>query len=175
MKAVAVVGSKNSGKTPLVEYFIERFVRDGYMVAAVKHIHHHFTIDTENKDTWRMARKGAQVVASISPNEMAIMFHDRNELVYNLDRLQKILASEGIDLIIFEGFHMVLGSRPDVYKILTIKDSEEIDLFLQSLKPPIIAVVNNSGKQVTKTNLPVYTQPLSEELYLITKKALKLA
>ncbi|MEM2237459.1 MAG: molybdopterin-guanine dinucleotide biosynthesis protein B [Candidatus Caldarchaeum sp.] len=176
MKFIAVFGTKNSGKTTLVEYFVERFVRDGYKVAAVKHIHHHFTIDTENKDTWRMARKGAKVVASVSPNELALMFHSvENRWENSLEKLFKILNDEGLDLVVFEGFHMVLGGRPDVYKLITVKNSGDVAIFLQTLKPPILAIVNNSGEPVPQTTIPVYTPPLSEELYLYTRKAIQIS
>jgi molybdopterin-guanine dinucleotide biosynthesis protein B len=69
------MGSKNAGKTTVAEFLVERFVRDGLRVGAVKHIHHEFTMDTQGKDTWRLSRKGASIVASISPNEMAVMFY----------------------------------------------------------------------------------------------------
>jgi molybdopterin-guanine dinucleotide biosynthesis protein B len=52
------MGSKNAGKTTVAEFLVERFVRDGLRVAAVKHIHHEFTIDTQGKDTWRLSKKG---------------------------------------------------------------------------------------------------------------------
>ncbi|MCS6769605.1 MAG: molybdopterin-guanine dinucleotide biosynthesis protein B [Candidatus Caldarchaeum sp.] len=174
MKALEIVGHKNSGKTTLVEYFVERFSRDGFRVAAVKHIHHQFTIDTENKDTWRMARRGAWLVASVSPNETAVMFHAMNEWENSLNRLQRIMYDEKVDVAVFEGFHMVLGGREDVYKIITVKNSHEIAFFLNSLKPPILAVVNISGEIVQNLPVPLYVPPLSEELYLHTRRGLQL-
>jgi len=146
LKALAVMGHKNSGKTTVIEYLVENFVKDGFRVAAVKHIHHQFTIDTENKDTWRMARRGANIVASISPNEMAVMFYSHDGWENRIQTLKTILAGQGIDIVLFEGFHMVLGDRNDVYKIITFKNSDELNVFLKSVKHPIIAIVNNSGK-----------------------------
>jgi len=176
VRLIAVLGTKNSGKTSLVEYFVERFVRDGYRVAAVKHIHHRFTIDTENKDTWRMARRGAEIVASISPNELAIMFHKvENQWEYSLQKLLKILDDEGLDLVVFEGFHMLLGGRTDVYKIITVKNSDDAAMFLQTLKQPVLAIVNNSGQPIPEPSIPVFTFPPSDELYNYTRKAVQLS
>ncbi|MEM1942661.1 MAG: molybdopterin-guanine dinucleotide biosynthesis protein B [Candidatus Caldarchaeum sp.] len=175
MKALEVVGRKNSGKTTLVEYFVERFTRDGFRVAAVKHIHHSFTIDTENKDTWRMARSGAWLVASVSPNETAVMFHDPSEWEQKVERLMRIMDEEMVDVAVFEGFHMLLGGRGDVHKIITVKESQDLEYFLNTLKPPVIAVVDISGRLACKTDLPFFTPPLSEDLYQLARRVLGLA
>jgi len=174
VKALEVVGHKNSGKTTLVEYFVERFTRDGFRVAAVKHIHHSFTIDTENKDTWRMSRRGAWLVASVSPNETAVMFHGRSGWEQSLGRLMRIMDEEEVDVAVFEGFHMLLGGREDVHKIITVKESQDLEYFLNTLKPPVIAVVDISGRLVSKTPVPCFKSPLSEDLYLLARRELGL-
>ena len=173
MKTVAVMGSKNAGKTTVAEFLVERFVRDGLRVAAVKHIHHEFTIDTEGKDTWRLSKKGASIVASISPNEMAVMFYRFTGWNSSFETLRKILDDE-VDVLVAEGFHMLLGKDEDVYKILTVKAVEELDEFLQRVKQPVLAVVNNTGRALHVEGLRVFTLPLGEDFYRYVKERMML-
>jgi|GEM_PF-455330 len=173
VKTVAVMGSKNAGKTTIVEFLVERFVRDGLRVAAVKHIHHEFTIDTEGKDTWRMSKKGANIVASISPNEMAVMFYGFDNLESSFERLKKILTDE-VDVLVAEGFHMLLGVNEEVYKILAVKTPEELNNFLQSVKQPVLAVVTRTGHTSWVKDYPVFTTPLGEDFYRYLKDRMML-
>jgi molybdopterin-guanine dinucleotide biosynthesis protein B len=173
VKTVAVMGSKNAGKTTVAEFLVERFVRDGLRVAAVKHIHHEFTIDTQGKDTWRLSRKGASIVASISPNEMAVMFYRFTGWNSSFETLKKILDGE-VDVLVAEGFHMLLGNDEDVYKILTVKAVEELNEFLQRVKQPVLAVVNNTGRALHVEGLRVFTLPLGEDFYRYVKERMML-
>ncbi|MEM3055386.1 MAG: molybdopterin-guanine dinucleotide biosynthesis protein B, partial [Candidatus Bathyarchaeia archaeon] len=69
---IAVLGSKESGKTTTIEALTRELTSRGYKVAAVKHIpEKNFTIDTKGKDTWRFAEAGAKTVVGISPKEVA--------------------------------------------------------------------------------------------------------
>ena len=71
---IAVIGTRNSGKTTVVEVIIKGLTKKGYSVASAKHIpEKEFTIDTQGKDTWRHAKAGASTVLSISPNELTII------------------------------------------------------------------------------------------------------
>jgi len=173
VKIVAVMGSKNAGKTTVAEFLVERLVKDGLRVAAVKHIHHEFTIDTQGKDTWRLSKKGASIVASISPNEMAVMFYRFTGWDSSFETLKKILVGE-VDVLVAEGFHMLLGNDEDVYKILTVKAVEELDEFLPRVKQPVLAVVNNTGRALTVGGLQVFTLPLGEDFYRYVKERMML-
>jgi len=164
VKIIAVMGSKNSGKTTVAEFLVERFVRDGFRVAAAKHIHHEFTIDTEGKDTWRLSRKGARIVASISPNELAVLFYAVESWDSSFERLVRMIEGE-VDVLIAEGFHMLLGGDERVYKILTVKSPEDLGTFLPRLKEPILTVVNNAGTRLDLPDTKVYTPPLTEDFY----------
>jgi len=174
---VAIIGSKNSGKTAVSEYLIERFVKDGFRVAGIKHIHHEFTIDTEGKDTWRMARKGAEIIASISPNEIAVLFKKINNWHDNFDKTLKLLKNEGIEVIVAEGFHMILGKRSDVLKIITVKKEDEVKQFLETTENPVIAIINNTGGMINEEkarNIPILSFPPDDELYQLVMKAVKM-
>ncbi|MCS7109945.1 MAG: molybdopterin-guanine dinucleotide biosynthesis protein B [Candidatus Caldarchaeum sp.] len=164
MKHVAVMGSKKSGKTFVAAYLVERFSKDGYRVAAVKHIHHEFTIDTEGKDTWKMSRSGAEIVASVSPNETAVLFYNSRRWGSNLLRLTDVLEREGIELTVYEGFHNLLGRSPTVYKILTVKENSDAEM-LRNLEPPFLAVFRREASLSPEVGLPVFGPELSDEFY----------
>ncbi len=173
MKIVAVMGSKNSGKTTVAEFLVERFVRDGFRVAAVKHIHHEFTIDTEGKDTWRLSRRGARIVASVSPNELAVLFHDVDSWASGFERFTRMV--EGIvDVLVAEGFHMLLGGDERVYKVLTVKSAEDVGTFLPRLKQPILAVVNNTGDRLELPDVRVFSPPLDDDFFRHVKRGMGL-
>ncbi|MCK4482606.1 molybdopterin-guanine dinucleotide biosynthesis protein MobB, partial [Candidatus Bathyarchaeota archaeon] len=64
---IAVVGSKSSGKTTIIEILTKELTKRDYKVAAVKHIpESNFTIDREGKDTWRFAQSGAKTIVSVA-------------------------------------------------------------------------------------------------------------
>lgn len=171
VKHVAVMGSKKSGKTFVAAYLVERFSRDGYRVAAVKHIHHEFTIDTEGKDTWKMARSGAEIVASVSPNETAVLLYNSRIWSSNLLRLTEFLEREGIEVAVYEGFHNLLGKSPNVYKIITMKENSDAEM-LKSLAPPFLAVFRREASLWPETGLPVFGPELSDEFYHHVKEKL---
>ena len=149
-------------------------VKDGYNVAALKHIHHEFTIDTEGKDTHRMATKGAKIVASISPNEVAILYKKIDNWEENIDRVLATFEREGIDITVAEGFHNILGRRREVFKILTAKNSEEAEYFLATTTPPIIALVKRpeATPGPVTSNIPVFDFPPDNRLYLTLRRVI---
>lgn len=173
VKQLAVMGSKKSGKTFLTVYLIERFSRDGYRVAGVKHIHHEFSIDTEGKDTWRMARSGAELVASVSPNETAVLFYNKEKWGTKIERLVKILESEEVEVVIYEGFYHLLGKSREVYKIFAVKDLSEIEMF-KGLEKPVVAVFRRENISLQDIDVPVFGPDLSEGFYRYVKREIGL-
>lgn len=138
-KLLAVVGSKNSGKTTTIECIVSGLTKKGYRVGSIKHIHHpNFTIDTEGTDTWRHARAGSRMVAIVSDKEVAVIMRDDPEeaLVSVLDFMRK----RELDIIVVEGLHSSIGQRPDVFKIVTAHDAEDLRQRLQGTIPPIVAI-----------------------------------
>lgn len=162
MKHIAVVGTKKSGKTTVVTYLIERLSKDGFRVAAVKHIHHEFTIDTEGKDTYRMSRSGAEIVASVSPKETAVLFYGRHRSA--IPMLMEIFDREKIDVVLYEGFRDQLGKDREVHKIVTLKNVSELDV-LNGLEGPILAIFSFEKQIVDKVNVPVFGPETKEDFY----------
>lgn len=97
-----VAGWKNSGKTTLVCKLITEFTSRGFKVAAVKHAHHAFDIDTPGRDSYRFRDAGAREVAVASGKRFAFMTELRHEAEPPMDDLLARLA--GSDLILVEGY-----------------------------------------------------------------------
>ncbi len=95
---VAVTGWANAGKTTFLLGLIPALARRGVRVAAVKHDAHGFEMDREGKDTWRLARAGAESVAILGPDRWAAL--GRGER--SLEELRRALPPA--DLILGEGF-----------------------------------------------------------------------
>ncbi|MDI6884491.1 MAG: molybdopterin-guanine dinucleotide biosynthesis protein B [Hadesarchaea archaeon] len=104
IRALAVVGFKESGKTQVVEGLVRELTRRGHHVGTVKHVRERgFTIDRPGKDTWRHARAGARLIVSVAPRELATIEKRSAGLVEAVRRLR------GLDFIIIEGFREFKG------------------------------------------------------------------
>jgi len=151
LKIVAVVGSKKSGKTTVVEALIEEFVRRGYNVAAVKHVSElAFTIDAAGKDTWRFGRAGAKTVVSVAATEIATIQKASFESLSLESVLQRVCES---DIVFIEGLRGLVGARPDVPKIVTVKTLDEARTALETFRP-IIAFSGICTAECLQLNLP---------------------
>ncbi|MDO3522017.1 molybdopterin-guanine dinucleotide biosynthesis protein B [Ralstonia pseudosolanacearum] len=100
---VGVTGTSGSGKTTLIEQLIACFVRDGRRVAAVKHAHHGFDLDTPGKDSYRMRAAGGAEVVLVGDRRLVLM---REYAPAHEPELADVLAllSPGIDVVIVEGY-----------------------------------------------------------------------
>jgi molybdopterin-guanine dinucleotide biosynthesis adapter protein len=93
MRAIAVVGWKDSGKTTLTVELVRALKGRGLKVGAAKSSHHGF--DRADRDTGRLAAE-ADVVAGVSPGEAMIVWpagKDLRELVRSMD----------VDVLVVEG------------------------------------------------------------------------
>ncbi|MDI6604995.1 MAG: molybdopterin-guanine dinucleotide biosynthesis protein B [Thermoanaerobacteraceae bacterium] len=115
LKAFAVSGKKNSGKTTTVENIIKELRNQNYTVGSVKDIHDNVDFDKEGSDTDRHKKAGAQLVTARGVVETDVMFQRRLEL-------DEILNFYSYDYVVLEGFKSF--SLP---KILCAKSLEEID------------------------------------------------
>lgn len=101
MKILAVVGTKNTGKTTLVTMLVQELVKRGHQVGTIKHTHHDF--DLEGKDTWKHREAGAQMVVGSGESTFFLI----NESV-PLDKILKSVKTlKELDYIIIEGFKHV--------------------------------------------------------------------
>jgi molybdopterin-guanine dinucleotide biosynthesis protein MobB len=98
--AIAVSGPSGSGKTLLIEELVPRLMERGLRVAVVKHCSHRIDADHPGKDTDRMFRAGADVLAA-GPTE-AFARHHAPALPFA--RAISLLAPDAADLCLVEGY-----------------------------------------------------------------------
>ncbi len=148
----AAVGVSGSGKTTTLEYLISHLTSEGYRVGAIKHIHReNFTIDREGSNTWRFSKAGSKVTVAISPEEIAII-KKTNASLNDLDKVVKLLESEKLDIIFIEGFHSSISKRPDIVKVITAKNPDDLNRTLKETVPPILAITGLIAKNKPPTS-----------------------
>ena len=156
---IAVIGSRESGKTTAIETIIQGLTKRGRKVAAIKHISEDdFTMDTEQKDTWRYTKAGAQTIAAVAPNEIAII-KKVDTTKFTLDQITEIFENN-FDLLILEGFRKLVEKEGDVQKIIAAKTMREV-LDASKRFKPILAFVGPLPSQATKLKIP-YINPFKE-------------
>ncbi len=110
---ISIVGASNSGKTTFLEKLIPELVSRGYRVGAVKHDAHGFEMDREGKDTWRLRRAGAGVVAISSADQLASI--RRTEAEMSLQEIAgRFFWTE--DILITEGFKRAHFPKIEVFR-----------------------------------------------------------
>lgn len=152
MIAIAVIGSKKSGKTTTIEALVEGLTRRGYHVATIKHVSEpDFTLDTKRKDTWRHAQAGAQTVVIVAPKELSIIKKGNTRKL----TLQEIVKNcqNNIDVVILEGFRSLVEHEPKVFKIVAIKNFDEASAAFKRFKP-IIAFTGSAALTAKELGVP---------------------
>lgn len=129
---ITFVGKSNSGKTTLLESIIPILKKKGYRVGTLKHDAHRFDIDHEGKDTWKMAKAGADTVVISAPDKLAMIKKQQTEAT--LDEIIQTLFAD-VDIVIIEGYKM--SDKP---KIEVIRFNEPVTLPENNL----IAIVDNT-------------------------------
>ena len=119
MKAIAIVGTKNSGKTGICIKLAETLADMGYKVVAAKHNRHHF--DKEDTDTEKLRRVCAGVIG-LCPDETFVSWPGEKNLP---DMLPLMKA----DILLMEG-GKDLKYLP---RVLTLKEDDD----LKSLSPEL--------------------------------------
>ena len=94
MRAVGIVGYKNSGKTTLLIALARELIERGHRVGTVKHASG--GLDFPESDTAKH-REVVEQVGAISPDESAIFFRGARSL-------EEILSHLNADFVLIEGF-----------------------------------------------------------------------
>ncbi len=107
-KCLHIVGSKNSGKTTLVEWLIGGLRKKGYRVGALKHSMHNHPIDREGRDSYRMQKAGAQPTVFWTKEGVGIFFGKPEE-----SQIEEVLSFvyKDIDILIIESFSAADGPK----------------------------------------------------------------
>lgn len=102
MRLYGVTGSKNCGKTGLMERLVAEICARGLTVSTVKHAHHSTDVDQPGRDSFRHREAGANEVLLASPNRWALMHELRGAPEPPLSELLAKLSP--VDLILIEGY-----------------------------------------------------------------------
>jgi molybdopterin-guanine dinucleotide biosynthesis protein B len=173
---IAAVGTSGSGKTTTLEYLISHLSAEGYSIGAIKHIHiENFTIDKEGSNTWRYTKAGSKITVAVSPNEIAII-KKTDTSISGLDQALKSLEKEPLDIVFVEGFHSQIAKSKDLPKIVTAKDSSDLQQTLNYTVEPILAITGLVAKHPPKavTEIPFIQIPEEgEQLLKIIKQQIE--
>ncbi|MCL2234995.1 MAG: molybdopterin-guanine dinucleotide biosynthesis protein MobB [Defluviitaleaceae bacterium] len=105
MRAFAICGITNSGKTTTTEHIIRELMVRGYRVGSVKYIHcDGFEMDADPEtDTRRHRTAGSQIVSAHAKGETSIMFPNR----ISTEKLLNFYQEE-CDWVVLEGVSDIL-------------------------------------------------------------------
>ncbi|MCA0942186.1 molybdopterin-guanine dinucleotide biosynthesis protein B [Yangia mangrovi] len=102
MKVYGVTGSKNCGKTGLMERLVAEVCARGLSVSTLKHAHHSTDVDQPGRDSYRHRQAGAREVLLASPHRWALMHELRDAPEPPLEELLTKLSP--VDLVLIEGY-----------------------------------------------------------------------
>lgn len=134
-RIIAVLGAgRESGKTTTMEALIKEFTRRGYKVGAIKQIHEEdFSIDTPEKDTWRIAEAGASIVVAAAPREVTAIKRLRKDERFT--EALKLLQGEKLDIILVEGNPPI-----NVPKIFVARSAEAAKMVMPNVGDKILCI-----------------------------------
>jgi molybdopterin-guanine dinucleotide biosynthesis protein B len=148
---IAVVGTKNSGKTTTTEVLTKELTKRGYKIAVVKHIPEpNFTIDTEGKDTWRFAQSGAKTIVSVASDEI-VTIEKMDTTSFSLEDI--LHRCSDVDFVFLEGFKKLVAKNQDIPKIVTVKSAKEALEVSETFKP-ILALAGLHSIETLNLNVP---------------------
>jgi molybdopterin-guanine dinucleotide biosynthesis protein B len=169
MQAIAVVGTKKSGKTTTIENLTRELTKRGYKVAAIKHINEDFAFDTPGKDTWRYRQAGASTIIALGPNQAVTI----QKTTQNTPLSELLEKCKNNDIVFIEGFKKTVAQNPAIPKIAVTKNQTEAENATETYKP----IITFSGPYNTTTlnpNIPyANAQTNPKELSDIVENILK--
>jgi molybdopterin-guanine dinucleotide biosynthesis adapter protein len=151
LRAVAVVGFSNCGKTELICKLLSLAQYRGYRVAALKHSHKTLEVDQPGKDTWRFRQAGAQAVALAAPGLLQV-----THIVTEDPPVAAALAvlPDNLDFVLVEGYKR--GPLPKIVFVPLGTPSADLPVFEK-----IIAYINDTA---LPTELPVFSRDQAPEI-----------
>ncbi len=145
MKAIAINGTSNSGKTALCEVIIRGLRQRGYTVGSVKEIHSpDFALDPDlEEDTGRHRQSGSQLVTARAFQETDVLYQVKLPI-------DEILGHYDHDFVILEGV-----TDCNCPRILTAHHEDEIKERLDGRVIAVSGVLANTGCREV-LGLPVF-------------------
>lgn len=155
---VTVVGYSDSGKTRCIVELISILTRRGYRVASAKHCHDGFSLDTEDKDSWKQKQAGAITTLMSSRTSFGVIADNHSDL--SLEELCSRYVHDA-DIVLAEGYS--LEPHP---KILVISKARIEDERVPA-DDRVIALVGKTGANST---IPSFTFGEIEKLALMIEE-----
>jgi len=144
MKIIGVTGTKNTGKTTLVEMLVEKLTSEGYRVGTLKHTHTGF--DFPGKDTDKHRRAGAEMVAGTGRETFFLL--ERGMELEEIVGILEIL--DDLDFLIVEGFKemeyaSVSTSTPGEFTVKVVDPFklEDVDELIDLMKNRSYGLLQN--------------------------------
>jgi molybdopterin-guanine dinucleotide biosynthesis adapter protein len=159
LKAIGIIGYKNSGKTTLLTKLANELNTRGYTVSSIKHTSE--GIDINNKDTYQHKQFTKQT-AIIAPSESAIFFPEGKTLEYMISLLEA-------DFVLIEG----LKKERTYPKIICLKSGDNLESLVDGLE---VCVYGMELNQSPETSVPFFNsdKDIGEIADIIERSAFKL-
>lgn len=137
MNIYGITGTKNAGKTGLMERLVADITARGFTVSTVKHAHHSTEIDHPGRDSYRHREAGAHEVIVASPTRWAVMHELRGAPEPALADLLAHLAP--VDLVLIEGYKSAPHPKIEAQRVETGRP------LLAHDNPTVRAVASNAA------------------------------
>lgn len=96
---ISFCGFSNSGKTTLICSLVQHYLAvESLNIVYIKHDAHHFEVDKEGKDTWRVSKAGAKLCSINDADHFAIMGAGSRSDIFKSEIYKKS------DFVLIEGF-----------------------------------------------------------------------
>jgi molybdopterin-guanine dinucleotide biosynthesis adapter protein len=97
---IGFYGFSNTGKTTLITSIIKKLAVKNYKVGSVKQTTHSYSIDSPEKDTWKHAEAGAELVCFQTGIETSFILKKQ----LSIEKIKQVLACiDCFDIILVEG------------------------------------------------------------------------
>jgi molybdopterin-guanine dinucleotide biosynthesis protein B len=136
---IAVSGTKNVGKTSVIEQIIQKLRSLDITVSTVKHTHFSIDMDTPGTDTHRHREAGAETVSLATPNGWFLATKKFTGTTFP-EPITRLLS--GSDVVLCEGFY-----RADIPKIVIQSDDHDQKTSSQPEGPVILRTRLRKDKQ----------------------------
>jgi molybdopterin-guanine dinucleotide biosynthesis protein B len=113
MKVFSFFGSSSSGKTTIISHIIGQLSGEMKIVYIKDIPHDNISLDTENKDTWKMENAGAYETYGLSPGRTYKMARKRTSIreIIDFEKEADIFLIEGFKEYMESVRFLVLGSE----------------------------------------------------------------
>lgn len=156
MKIIGVYGFKKSGKTTVVTSIIKSLVNKGYTVSSAKSIHiDDFSLETDETDTFKHNKAGAERVGLVYPRGKAILYYDLE--------IEEFLNKFESDYLILEGFRDYKCS-----KILCAKSESDLK---NDMRQEVICISGLISDEISEYNgIPVISYKQADKITEIIER-----